>query len=340
MTKVKAILILSFLSFSTGLFAQNCFDQISDQEILYDEDDESTLNQILTNIDCFLGEGMDETDIKIFKSNGSWIGIVIIDILNSEEKATYRALHVKLMEIVNDKEYQSSKPILSRVIDFFRLAADYSNWEKDKQLLIDAGMTAEELAEFEVYLEKNADPTKTYEEVFRDYSDNMVTNDFDTTEYELFAKQNTIDLDEVLKTSEEEMIPVILYFTGYAVANARKLEQMITDDLDIFMMLAEEFIFIPMYCDDNTPIEVSKQFYSEELEKNITTEGELALYYQLTYFKRTDQPYFVGINSNMEKLAELNFNMNPDTIVDFMDELDANFYKTMGIPDEFLEEEK
>ena len=105
------------------------------------------------------------------------------------------------------------------------------------------------------------------------------------------------------------------------------------------MMLAEEFIFIPMYCDDNTPIDVSDQFFSEELKKNVTTEGELAQHYQLAYFKRNDQPYFVGVNSNMQKLAELKFNLNTGAIVDFLNKLDDAFYGSMGMPDFLIDEE-
>lgn len=339
MKVIKVISLLCLLIASCGTFAQNCFNQIAEQEVLYDEEDENALNLIMLNIDCFLGQGMDEADIKIFKSNASWIGIVLVDILSTKEKATYRDLHAKLMEMVNDEEYQSSKPMLINVIDFFRLPADYSNWDRDKQLLIDAGMTQDELNEFASFLEKNADPTITYEELFRSYSDYMITNDFDTTNYQLFVKQNTIDLDQILITSEEDLVPVIFYFTGHAVANARKMEQMITDDLEIFMLLAEEFILIPMYCDDITPLEASKHFFSDELKRNVTTEGELAQHYQLTYFQRSDQPYFVGVNSNMEKLAELNFSMNPDAIVEFMDTLDDKFYGSMSIPEDFIEEE-
>ncbi len=339
MTFLKAFVISWILITGFGSFSQNCFNRIADQEVLYDEEDVNALNQIMLNIDCFLGHGMDETDIKIFKSNASWIGTVIIDILTTEEKATYRALHMKLMEIVQDEEYQSSKPMLSKVIDFFRLPADFANWETDKLLLIDAGMTLPELEEFELFIKINSDPSKTYEEVFKSYSDHLVTNDFDTTDYQLFEKQNLVNLEEVLKTSEVDMIPVIIYFTGHAAVNARKMEQMITDDLEIFMMLAEEFIFIPMYCDDNTPIDVSDQFFSEELKKNVTTEGELAQHYQLAYFKRNDQPYFVGVNSKMQKLAELKFNLNTGAIVDFLNKLDDAFYGSMGMPDFLFDEE-
>lgn len=339
MTFLKAFVISWILITGFGSFSQNCFNQIADQEVLYDEEDVNALNQIMLNINCFLGHGMDETDIKIFKSNASWIGTVIIDILTTEEKATYRALHMKLMEIVQDEEYQSNKSMLSKVIDFFQLPADYKNWEKDKLLLIEAGMTLDELNQFSFYLEKNSDPTKTYEKLFREYSDYVISNDFDTTDYQLFGKLNTINIDQTMLTSEEELIPIIFYFTGYAIANARKMEQMITDDLEIFMMLAEEFIFIPMYCDDNTPLNPAKQFYSEELQKDVTTEGELAQHYQLSLFQRNDQPYFVGVSPNMEKLAELSFNMNTGAIVDFLNKLDDAFYGSMGMPDFLIDEE-
>jgi hypothetical protein len=336
---VRAFVILVILFTGFGSLSQNCFNQIANQEVIFNVEDEESMKKVISNIDCFLGMGMDETDVKIFKSNRDLIFAVILDIASRQEQATYRALHSELTEIVQDEEYQASKPKWLKVIDFFQLPADYKNWEKDKLLLIDAGMTLDELNQFSFYLEKNSDPSKTYEQLFREYSNYAVSNDFDTTDYQLFAKLNTIDLDKTMLTSEEEMIPVIFYFTGYSVANARKMEQMITDELNIFMMLAEEFIFIPMYCDDNTPLDLAKQFYSEELQKNVTTEGELAQHYQLSLFQRSDQPYFVGVNQNMEKLAELTFNMNTGAIVDFINTFNDAYFGSMELPDFLIDEE-
>ncbi|WP_417874076.1 hypothetical protein [Xanthomarina gelatinilytica] len=88
------------------------------------------------------------------------------------------------------------------------------------------------------------------------------------------------DLDSGIEKALAERKPILLYFTGYAVINSRKIESdLIMKNQAIFNSMKNDFINVWLYVDDQN---VGKK-WSE---------------YQKENFKTNVQPYFVILDSS------------------------------------------
>ncbi len=88
------------------------------------------------------------------------------------------------------------------------------------------------------------------------------------------------DLDSGIEKALTEKKPILLYFTGYAVVNGRKIESdLIMKNKTVFQTMKNDYINVWLYVDDKN---VGKKWYE----------------YQKENFKSNVQPYFVILDSN------------------------------------------
>ncbi|SHJ78749.1 hypothetical protein SAMN04488007_1433 [Maribacter aquivivus] len=88
------------------------------------------------------------------------------------------------------------------------------------------------------------------------------------------------DLDYGIEKAQTEKKPILLYFTGYAVINGRKIESdLIMKNETLFQTMQNDYINVWLYVDDK---KVGKKWSD----------------YQKENFKSNVQPYFVILDSD------------------------------------------
>jgi hypothetical protein len=99
-------------------------------------------------------------------------------------------------------------------------------------------------------------------------------------------------LDQILVKTRQ---PVILYFSGYACVNSRKIEDEILQYAQKNPAVQEQNLVVFMV-DEKTPLPSEEKYFSPNLYDSITTMGERNMEIQ-QMFGRRDQPCFLKIDN-------------------------------------------
>jgi thioredoxin-related protein len=301
---MKYILIVSLILLSSFSFAQ---EDLMDQPILMETFSDEELDVFATNAYSFIGEDFDSLDLEIML-NGTFLGVLLVEVLNENDTLTYGALYNKFLEVKAKPFYAELKEKQRLMSDLMARPADIANWEEDKQGFQTLGMDAERLERLRIFVEENGSPSINYELLmiaYRGHEEERLAKDREQNRSEAANFfQPTLDFDEatVLAQSKAENKPVLLYFTGYTCVNCRKLEQSVLLEPEIMERLKNDFIFVQLYVDDRTELPESeqKEITIGERTRMQKTLGDKYMYYQVQRFDVMSQPYLVILNSDNE----------------------------------------
>lgn len=99
-----------------------------------------------------------------------------------------------------------------------------------------------------------------------------------------------------LGLSEEMNKPILLYFTGHAVVNSKKMEMRVLKDDKISSMMNDDFIVLELYVDDRTELQEKEWVTNTVTKKVLKTVGEQNQYIEKIKFNQNTQPFFVIID--------------------------------------------
>ena len=121
------------------------------------------------------------------------------------------------------------------------------------------------------------------------------------------------DYKEALAASKKYKKPLMLDFTGINCVNCRKMEGQVWSKPEVAKRLKENFIVVSLYCDMNKIVlPVNEQYFSKELNSQVTTLGNYNSDLQATKFGSNSQPYYFYIDENENKLVEEGYAYDPD----------------------------
>lgn len=294
----KSILVITLILVSFNLSAQKSFDEIYNQKLNFDQLTESEAMKFYGNISFFLEKDMDSLDLYILLTP-QILEYFIVNMV-SENEPTYGVLYEKFIEYKENDSYNVMRIIFETQRILEKRSADYNNWEEDKKLFIDLGTPEEDLENIRQYIEKNSNPKRNYKEVMKEYTyyieDQEIKpkSDFEKV---LNYRDNIINIDSLLVQSKEENKPIMLYFTGQNVVNAKRLELYVLGENQIHSKLTNQFIFVPLYVDNRNKLPETECFETDYIDL-ITTIGGKNAHFQKTNYNVRTQPYLVVLNSN------------------------------------------
>ena len=100
----------------------------------------------------------------------------------------------------------------------------------------------------------------------------------------------------------------LIYFTGWACVNARKIESGVLTDPEIKSMIENDLLSFSAYVDDKTP----KPNGAKE------TIGQALAKLQFDYFKKSTQPFFAILSADGKILATQEFTYSVEEFKSFL----------------------
>ncbi len=138
------------------------------------------------------------------------------------------------------------------------------------------------------------------------------------------------DYDEALAAAKKLKKPIMLDFTGVNCVNCRKMEAQVWSKPEVAKRLKEDFIVVSLYCDMNRiKLPADKQFFSKDLNSNVTTLGGKNADLQAAKFGANSQPFYFYVDENGNKLVEEGYSYDPDVqkFVAHLERVKANYKK-------------
>ena len=96
--------------------------------------------------------------------------------------------------------------------------------------------------------------------------------------------------------------PVFLDFTGHGCVNCRKTEEHIWVDTEIRRKLAEDWVLVSLYVDEDKKLE--QVYISKERQKKIRNVGNMWADFQVLNFNQNSQPLYVMMTPDEQVLAK------------------------------------
>jgi hypothetical protein len=138
-------------------------------------------------------------------------------------------------------------------------------------------------------------------------------------------KSEACNLDSLFNESKVQHKPVLLYFTGYACVNNRKMEDNLFIYKDIYDLMRERFVPRALYVDDyNTKI---SEPYTSNNGREIKTIGDQNGDIQQTLFSRNAQPHIVILRSDRSLVSEISYTKSRSEFKKFLTDALGNWDK-------------
>ncbi len=153
--------------------------------------------------------------------------------------------------------------------------------EKFKKLNSEFDAKLDSLKSQKEYFEKEIKKDKQLLEYQNEITKNIAKEEYFKSELRILT-----DLDIGIEQAQSEKKPILLYFTGYAVVNSRKIESdLLLKNTTVHQLMKNDYINVWLYVDDRN---VGKKWYD----------------YQKESFKSNVQPYFVILDSNGNQISK------------------------------------
>ena len=135
------------------------------------------------------------------------------------------------------------------------------------------------------------------------------------------------DLDEAKAYARQSGKPIFVDFTGKNCANCRSMEENVWTEAEVKDILANDFVIVSLYCDENTIELPENEWVTDDKGKTLKTLGKRNSYYQRKTFNMNAQPYYVIIDADGNVLTKENYKYDRDVqkFVDWLNEGKSNF---------------
>lgn len=323
MKKTFIYILISLFSIGT-LCSQTDCETILSKEINLTFNEKSDLDILNNTFSKLINCGLEEIDVEFF-ANGPVLATLLIPIINENKgKVTYQNLFDKILEFKQTPKYKEAIDIFKTSNELSKRKVDLNNWSKDKKLLQKIEVLSKYCDEFYSYLKKNDYSNKTYKEAWEEFAETKSkfqpkSVSENTAEFlKLLENQGNLEFQDLLNQSIKLNKPLLLYFTGYACVNSRKIEQNLLRNAEIVSKLKDDFVFISLYVDDRSELPQKEWITDKSSGKVGKTIGSKYAKLQKSMFNTNYQPYFVILDQNGKKQKEQGYTTDIEILKDFL----------------------
>lgn len=246
---------------------------------------------------------LDSIDSELL--TGPMLGSILIQHATNDKIITYNTILNSINAFKKTDSYPKFRDAIIASKTLENKIVTTEDFEKDKELLVKAGLPQSELDSFKTFIQSNVSQKITYKEAFVKYSSRKQSSLPPPPEKIEFNK--LVDIESAIKTGKENGKRVLLYFSCYACVNARIVEDRILTDNQIKSLLAEKFNYFIAYVDDRSEDKVTNSTFGEKFIK-----------LQADNFKTNYQPYFCIIDNNGKVLSEIGYTNKTEEFIEFL----------------------
>ncbi|GGK35629.1 hypothetical protein GCM10007962_32510 [Yeosuana aromativorans] len=323
MKKTFVYILISLFSIGT-LSSQTDCETILSKEINLTFNEKSDLDILNNTFSKLINCGLEEIDVEFF-ANGPILATLLIPIINENKgKVTYQNLFDKILEFKQTPKYKEAIDIFKTSNELSKRKIDLNNWSEDKKLLQKIEVLSKYCDEFYLYLKENDYSNKTYKEAWEEFAETKSkfqpkSVSENTAEFlKLLENQGNLEFQDLLNQSIKLNKPLLLYFTGYACVNSRKIEQNLLRNAEIVSKLKDDFVFVSLYVDDRSELPQKEWITDKSSGKVGKTIGSKYAKLQKDMFNTNYQPYFVILDQNGKKQKEQGYTTDIEILKDFL----------------------
>ena len=312
---------------------KNCEELLATKIVLSKKERSKGMNELEKAMWNLVGCGIDDLDYKLL-SNSLILQLYLepngeID-SNDERTIITHAQLLKALEKIMEKEgFKKTKKHHLLSHDFYNRPADINNWENDKEVLKENGKQDFEIKIILEVLKEKSNPSITYKEFHKKNGDRIrwltnierviFNNDkIDNTSVKYYRLSRTSQYYTVYKESEAQSNPILFYFTEFENEQARKMELLILEEKQIKELIAQQFIFFPLFNDDKTRLHGPVRGMPEFKGMRIRTLAERNEVLQNSIFMAPPTPSFVIVNSRKEVLGKIGNHLDREIFLEFL----------------------
>jgi thioredoxin-related protein len=305
----KALVIL-FSFYALSNFAQSnvvrC-DQILQLEPYLMRANSREINQDSLKYDLeILGNcgKLDSVDRMLF--NEAYLGMILVNSLNHDsETITYNDLLNEINLFKTSDSYPVAREQVIARMTIEHKQVDLKNFEEDKVILKQTGFSDEELMKLESFLRDHQSEKWDYKEAVYAYSDYI---DLQASQAEnVFKFRELTDYNTALSEAKKANKKCLIYFSGYACVNARKMEERVLFDPKVKAIFNEDYFCYIAYVDDKS-----------KTEDGLTTVGKKNADLQSKNFHSVSQPYFYIVNEKGDIISSIGYTWNVNEFIAFL----------------------
>ena len=255
------------------------------------------------------------------------------------EILNYDVLAVQVAELNLDRKVLNYGIIIDHIIEqkssdqyrksrkAFEFAQKYENRKINKtdstevrRNFKEMGLSDSDLNELLTMVYSNENSHLTYEEVFNLFSEQKnpsSTQDASQPKSDnlIFGHFRTIESKKQLRDQFKPNRPLLLYFTGYADIESKKMEEALFQNPEILILLDEFNCFLG-YTDDKSGITKEQQAEFEDTE--FRTKGQFITEIQKSITGKLLQPMILIVDKELEPVDSYANNKNADEFIDFL----------------------
>jgi len=136
--------------------------------------------------------------------------------------------------------------------------------------------------------------------------------------------QDLIDVDQhpaytdAISESKNEGKLVLILFNGNKCSKPKQTKKLIESSNEVRKYINENYVFIILYTDDNTELDLKEQFQSDFIGIKVDTEGKRNIHLEMSKFGKNYTPYFVIIDSSEQIMKDAGFMETEAEILEFL----------------------
>lgn len=332
---VIAILTLTFFNSSYGQSKKE-YKKLLNTEITV-KDLQENLDEFIKNLQTIVYREFDTIDFQILMGpmgNNATIPATFLASKYQENKnniPTYNDLKDMIKDFKSQQEYSQVRKIVESRNKLIVKKASLLEWDNDKKLLEDMGLTKPMIEETYQIIKEHNDDKFTYTDVFVILSNKLeakqpkpnTKKEFSylhkpSKEYLIKGLSAYNDYNLGIKMSKELNKPSLIYFNGHACVNARDIEFNILLKPEIQEIINNNFNIINLYLDDKRKIEGHKPYYSNIIKKEVKYIGDIHQEIEIELYKSNIQPLFIILNKDGKEIARQGYTKDIEEFKKFL----------------------
>jgi hypothetical protein len=258
---------------------------------------------------------LDSIDKRIL--NPQVLAVQMIQLTNDKKEINYGSIIDYIDEFKSTDQYKKGRLAFEFTLKYENKTVNKADSTHIRQNFENMGFSDADLNEIMTVVYSDENSNLTYKEAFAEFIQSKEPKKKTKPAQQpdlLFGHFKEIEsLNQLKKKGQAK--PTLLYFTGWADINGRKMEEAFFYDSEIQRLFGEYNCFLG-YADDKSAIkpEQQKQFPNAPMN----TKGQFINEIEKSLFPKAYQPVILIVDSNFELIDSYSYNKDKKDFLDFL----------------------